>query len=255
MKILLLSDHATSHTIKWAKSLSKEGLDICVFSLSGANTDSYSSDASIRIVQLEFNDATFKSTSTSSKWKYLKCVPQLKRLIAEFKPDIVHAHYATSYGLLGVLSGFHPLITSVWGSDVYDFPQVSYLHRKMLRFNLKRADKILSTSHVMKNETLKYVDADIEVTPFGIDIDEFKPNKVNSLFEENDLVVGTIKTLEAKYGISYLIKAFGIVKARNAQLPLKLLIVGGGTQEKKLKQLVSDLKLVDDVVFYRQNSF
>ena len=46
---------------------------------------------------------------TSSKLSYLKFVGTLKKAIAQFKPDVVHAHYATSYGLIGALTGFHPL--------------------------------------------------------------------------------------------------------------------------------------------------
>ena len=49
-----------------------------------------------------------------SKLNYLKVLPELKKVIAGFKPDILHAHFATSYGLLGALSGFHPFILSVW---------------------------------------------------------------------------------------------------------------------------------------------
>lgn len=136
----------------------------------------------------------------------------MKKVITEFKPDILHAHYASSYGLLGALSGFHPYIISVCGSDVFDFPNTSFLHKIVLKYNLSVADKILSTSNVMAIETSKYTNKEIIVTPFGIDLDKFKPLSVKTIFNKENIVIGTITILEEKYGIEYLIRAFAIVK-------------------------------------------
>ena len=80
-------------------------------------------------------------------------------------------------------------------------------------------------------------------------MDKFKPLNVNSLFDKNDIVIGTIKTLEEKYGIEYLIKAFAIVKNKYHNLPLKLLIVGDGSLSENLKNLVHDLNIEEETVF------
>jgi glycosyltransferase involved in cell wall biosynthesis len=183
------------------------------------------------------------------KIKYLKSLTTLKKAIKSFNPDIIHAHYATSYGLLGTLSKFHPYIISVWGSDIYDFPHRSFIHKKIVEFNLFRADKILSTSKVMAKETQKYTGKDVEVTPFGIDLQFFKPAKVQNLFEEKNIIIGTVKTLEEKYGIEYLIRAFKILKDKRLDLPIKLLIVGGGSQELYLKDLTKELGIEKDTIF------
>ncbi len=119
----------------------------------------------------------------------------------------------------------------------------------MLMYNLKKADKILSTSHVMAKETNLYTDKNIEVTPFGIDTEQFKPMEVQSLFAKDDIVIGTIKTLEKIYGIEYLIKAFKILSDKHKELPLKLLIVGGGSLHVKLKELAKSLNLEDKTIF------
>ena len=59
----------------------------------------------------------------------MKFVGTLKTAIAQFKPDVVHAHYATSYGLIGALSGFHPFVISAWGTDVMKFPQKNFINK------------------------------------------------------------------------------------------------------------------------------
>src|SRR5690606_14490213 len=120
-----------------------------------------------------------------SKLNYLKAYRQVKRIIREFKPDILHAHYASSYGLIGALSSFHPFVLSVWGADIYNFPHISPLHNAIIRYNIRKADMILSTSKIMKTETMKYTPKEIVVTPFGIDIEKFYPKKVKRRSEEH----------------------------------------------------------------------
>lgn len=247
IKLLLLMDASSPHSIKWATSLARQGFDLVIFSLGDVSVKSYESFKNIRLVTL--GQKVTRNEGAWSKLKYLHGLSFLREVINDFKPDIVHAHYATSYGLLGALSGFHPLVTSVWGSDVFSFPNKSLLHKWMLKYNLKKAEKILSTSHVMAEETRKYTSKNIEVTPFGIDLAVFKPELVASPFAPGDIVIGTVKALEEQYGIEYLIRAFHQVRSSYPQLPLKLLIVGGGSLESYLKALASDLGRDDCVVF------
>ena len=147
MKLLILADPNSSHTIKWVTSLAKWGIDIMLIGLGNLMVKSYEPYPNIKIemigAKVTRDEGSFKKIS------YLKAVPYIRKKIKEFKPDIVHSHYASSYGLLGALSSFHPFIVSVWGSDVYSFPDKSVLHRKVLEYVLKKADIICSTSHTM----------------------------------------------------------------------------------------------------------
>lgn len=248
MKILLLSDCNSVHTLKWARSLSNYGLDIVVFSLGKLKITDYK-DTRVKIIDSKSN---IRKKGFLSKIWYLGALFNLKKVIKKEQPDIVHAHYATSYGLLGALIGFNPFILSVWGSDIYDFPKKTFLHKTIVKFNLKRADKILSTSKVMAKEIKKYTNKPIDITSFGVDVCKFKPEKVKSLFDSEDIVIGTIKSLEEVYGVSHLIKAFKILVDKNLEYQLKLLLVGGGSLDSALKKLVTDLNLEKRVVFTGQ---
>ncbi len=247
MRLLLLSDPNSVHTIKWAKSLAQKNIDIVTFGLGDFHVKDYDNIKNIKVITL--NEVITRDEGSFTKLKYLRALPIIKNIMREFKPDIVHAHYASSYGLLGALSGFSPFVLSVWGSDVFSFPKKTFLHKTLLKYSLKKADKILSTSHVMATETSQYTDKNIEVTPFGIDMEQFCPTEVKSLFAKDDIVIGTVKTLEEKYGIEYLVKAFKIVCDKHPHLPLKLLIVGGGSLEEKLKQLTKDLNIEERTIF------
>lgn len=248
MKILILSTALSSHTIKWVRSISEEN-EVVLFSLPTPDYEINNGFLNLRIESLHIRGDVTMTEGLYGKFKYFEALPAVKRIIKNFKPDILHAHWATSYGLIGALSGFHPFILSVWGADVFDFPGKSFLHRKIVEFNLRKADRILSTSEIMAKETLRYTDKPITVTPFGIDTGIFRSRIVENIFERDSIVIGTIKTLEKKYGIDILINAFSVVRKNNPGLKLKLLIVGGGSEEESLRQLTRDLHIDADTVF------
>lgn len=91
--------------------------------------------------------------------------------------------------MLARLSG-KKYILSVWGSDVYDFPNENILKKHLIKKNLNKASVILSTSKDMKLEAKKFTDKEIIVTPFGVDINEYRPMEVERI---SDFTVGTIK--------------------------------------------------------------
>lgn len=181
-------------------------------------------------------------------FNYFHC----RKVLHDIKPDILNAHYASGYGLMGLMADYHPYALSVWGADVYDFPYYSSIHMWITLKILNSSDAILSTSNVMAEQVKRIYSSkkDIYITPFGVDTTLFRSNKENHS-STSSLVVGTVKTLESKYGIDTLIKAFSIVyqykEKYSREICLK--IVGSGSEEKRLKQLVDDLNLNEVVEF------
>lgn len=248
-RILLLADINSSHIHKWAGGLSEAGFKIGVFSITRDMTGWLKKFPSIQLYCKKNIKPGVFHASEFMKIQFITLLPEVKRAIKDFKPDIVHAHYATSYGLLGALSGFKPLFISLWGSDVYQFPEKSLFHAALLRFNLSRAERIFSIGYIMAEQIRKYTKGEVEVIHWGIDPDIFRPMSVQGLFEKNCIVIGTVKKLEKIYGIDFLIKAFGIIKQKLPSTKLKLLLVGDGTQRNNLENLVAELGLKQDVVF------
>lgn len=255
LKILFLADADSVHTWRWATALSRKGFQIGIFSLRIPSALVYPSELAIQIDSPVIGrHKPGASASTFSKLSYVMAMTRLRKLVKEFKPDIVHAHYASSYGLLGSLLGYKPFVLSVWGSDVFDFPRNSPFHKLVFKYNLKKANRILSTSHVMAIEIGKYSSRPVNVIPFGVDLNHFKPGPAVSIFEKDDVVIGTIKSLEKVYGIEYLIRAFIILKKNHPEIPLKLLLVGDGSQHEVLEKLCADEDIANDVFFAGQQS-
>lgn len=247
MKVVLLAPANSIHTVQWAKYLSKEGVEINIISQHSKSEDMPSN---IPVYLLPFRGLV----------GYFMNVPKVKNILKEINPDIVHAHYASGYGTTARLVDFHPYILSVWGSDVYDFPYKSKLHHWLIRKNLYSANRLTSTSYCMMEQTLKIAPdlKPFDVVPFGVDMQKF--TKLNNVKIQNEIVIGTVKTLSEKYGIDLLIQAFAILKEKlTVSRPeiankLKLRIVGGGKQRAELEHLAQNLNLKNYITFIGQVS-
>ena len=244
MKILLLSDTFSEHTEKWALGLANNGAEIGIFSFNRASYEWYHHP---RITVFFEPEKSINAESTLTKLAYLKYVTVLKKIIKHFKPDILHAHYATSYGLVGALSNFHPFIISSWGTDVMKFPNKNFVAKSILKYNFRKADLLCATSPTISDCIKDVITKDVTVVPFGVDVNDFSPRKVPSLFQEGDFVLGSIKPLETLYNIDILIDSFIILKPKYPKL--KLLIVGSGSSESELKEKVKKAEINDFVIF------
>ncbi|MDP2385894.1 MAG: glycosyltransferase [Bacteroidota bacterium] len=246
MKILLLSNSASEHTQRWAIALANHGIEVGIFSLNPSSKDWYKDFSLITIIYEPDNSINNKKLAI--KLSYITNVGKLKKAIKAFQPNIVHAHYATSYGMLGMLSKFKPFIISVWGADVYDFPKKSLANKLLLKTIINSADRICSTSNCMKEVTKQFTSKEITVIPFGVETSKFEKLNV-PLLDKKEITIGIIKSLEKKYGIDVLITAFSNVVNRINEKDLKLLIVGGGSKRKEYEALVDNLKIKDRVTF------
>lgn len=240
MKILLLSGANSIHTARWANGLASRDIQVHLVS---AHQNAHELDSRVHLHLLK----------NKAPLGYFSAVFEARRLIKQIQPGLVNAHYATGYGLLARLVGFKPTLLSVWGSDVYDFPEKSFLHRWLLKGNLKSATAIASTSHCMARKTAEtFQHKKVFITSFGIDETIFAPTvKPEEL--QNQIVLGTVKTLKSKYGIDVLIQAFAQAwKTLGSPEHVKLEISGGGPDLELLQNLAQDLGVSKQVLFHGQ---
>lgn len=237
MKLLLLASPSSTHIVKWANSLAQNNIDITIYGFGDFDINLY--NEKVKIIS-DFNNSSVRSKSDGSFYKliYLRYLKNLNKILKEFKPDILHSHYISSYGLLGSLTRFNPHITSVWGNDIFIFPKKSILHKKSIKFVLKNSEMIFGTSKAIADETSLYTNKNINIIPFGIDTNIF----INNSNEKKEIItIGTVKALEEFYGIDILLKAFKIVYDKIKDKKLQLLIVGGGSKFNEYKELAQNL--------------
>lgn len=241
MRICFVGPANSGHIIKWCTWFNKHGHDVHVISFSKGE---------IPNTTVHFIDVgVYAASSDFAKIKYLFSGKQIKKIIDEIKPDIVNAHYATSYGTALALSGVKNYVLSVWGSDVYDFPKKSFLHKALVKYSLKKATHLFSTSKAMADEASKYTNKKFEITPFGVDMDLFNPSKRTRPRNRKPFIVGTVKTLSFTYGIDKLLQAAAILQKEHPDLDLQVRIAGDGPQADEYYKLAKQLGLEENTFF------
>jgi glycosyltransferase involved in cell wall biosynthesis len=241
MKVCYLGENGSVHNQKWIQALSaRKDIELHVLTFS-------------RGVLFEDAEYHFLKSYTGGRADYLLNLPRVRSLVRQIGPDVLHAHYATSYGFMGACSQFHPYVITGWGADIFDTAK-NPLMKRLLQYSFGKADAITVLSGITRREISKLTDKEVELIPFGVDTGKFTPAvKTNP----DKITIGTIRTLSSKYGVEYLIRAFARLYPLYPHVHLE--IVGDGELRGSLTALAQTLGVSDRVTFHgfisQQNDF
>ena len=115
MKICFIAPANNYHTQKWCHWFRNRGHQIDVISftegeIEGCTVHYINSGAGVR-------------GSDAQKLKYLFQARKVHENVNEIKPDVINAHYATSYGTVAALANLPPYYLSVWDRIYTIFPR------------------------------------------------------------------------------------------------------------------------------------
>lgn len=229
--VLYVGPPASIHLRRWAQAAAEAGFNVVI---SGRGTAP--------------SDQVFEPLPASyGRLGFLAALPALRQLIRSLRPDVVHAHFASSYGVLTVAAtrGLRvPLVITCWGSDVLRAAGRSAFVRAATSAALRQADLVTAMSFEMAEGLIGdgVSPARLIVLPFGADLAVFsREPRVERLVD----VVST-RALERQYRVDILLRA--LADARLRRLVGRVMIAGEGTQEKYLRSLAAALGL-SSVVF------
>jgi len=231
MKLMYIAIGGSSHTRKWVEYFRDAGSKVLLVSFYPCQPIA---GVEVRVLKCR------------NRASMLMKLPRVKKLIAEFQPDILHAHYASSCGLVGALTGFRPFVLSTWGDDIMVFPHKSPLHRLLVSWVIKKADYVTATGAMLgrHTEALTNGTKDVQVISFGVDIERFSVVKRQ---EHKVFQIGAVRNLMPKYGLEYLIRATARLIAKNHKVHLTL--IGPGYLRTKLESLCRELGIQKEVTF------
>lgn len=248
MKVLFLSAGNSIHTVKWVNALAKRGHEVHLVYNRGHEPTNDLIEKSVLQRCLKYSGFA----------GYYLNAGELSKITKKIKPDVINAHYASGYGTLSRRAKIGPVLLSIWGSDVYDFPYESKWKHRILEKNVRYATMIASTSYCMAEQLKKVVrDAtlDITITPFGIDLKLFDKVSEKNKRESNTIVIGNIKALEPIYGLEELCLAIKSLLEELQQKEhwagkIQVEIYGSGSQKEELEKLIQKLG-IEDTIFLR----
>ncbi len=171
---------------------------------------------------------------------------QLRRLLTNLRPDLVHAGPIQDLAFLAARAGFHPLLTMSWGFDLMKDAYQSPLRRWQTRYTLKRSDYLTLDCQATADRAAAFgfPRERICVFPWGVDLDFFSPQ--NSVVPgkswraaqgwEEKTVLLCLRSWEPNYGVDVLARAFARAVEENPQL--RLILLGDGSQGPKIRALL-----------------
>ena len=121
-KVFFISAASSIHTVKWVNSLS-EDYEVHLI---------YCNNHQPKIDSVNKNVILHKLHFKAPIGYYLNSI-ELRKLYKKIHPDIINVHYASGYGTLARISRIKPVLLSIWGSDVYDFPNQSKIKNRILK--------------------------------------------------------------------------------------------------------------------------
>jgi glycosyltransferase involved in cell wall biosynthesis len=194
-----------------------------------------------------------------ARWKDApSLVTDLKRVIRQVKPDVIHAGPIQSAALLAALVGFSPLVSMSWGSDLLLDAGRDWKMRLATRYTLSKTTVLAGDCEAVRQKAgeFGFPAERVILFPWGVDLQRFSPGAPSDLRQrlgwEDAFVILSLRTWEPLYGVDGVAKAFCLAAKQDPRL--RLLLLGNGSQAEEIRKILAENNLVDRVHFGGQVS-
>jgi glycosyltransferase involved in cell wall biosynthesis len=177
----------------------------------------------------------------------------LKQTIRRVKPDLIHAGPIQTCALLVALSGFQPLVSMSWGSDLMKDAEESRRMHWATHTALQHSRLLLADCRVVqqKAESFGFPAERTVLFPWGVDLDHFQPSSDqewrNRRGWQDAFILISVRSWEPLYGVDVMAKAF--VQACREIQELRLILLGNGSQATLIRQILEQGGVSDRVFF------
>jgi glycosyltransferase involved in cell wall biosynthesis len=174
-------------------------------------------------------------------------VLDLRARLRQFRPDVLHAHYALGYGTWGALSGFRPLVVTCMGSDLLLAPTQSWKSYVKVQLAMRMASLVtVNAGHLAAAAVRLGASAErVARVVQGVFPDIYYPAQRPATPAEP--VVLSTRQLHPIYRLDDLLRAAARLAGQGQRF--RLHIAGGGPEEPKLRTLARQLGLDERVEF------
>lgn len=238
MRILFLGEPASANTLTWINGLRDEGCDVDV--------------ASVR-VDSDADAFPIGDPKLPPRIRVMFGVRDLKRIIADRRPDVLLAYRITSYGFLAARTGFQPLVLAAQNERITYMDRPSFWREKILtycsKYAIRKARLIHAWGDNIRQGLLSFGadDDKIMVKHRGIDVDVFQPG-AKSLADPGDSpVFVSTRSLTHEYLLDELIRSFAVVLKTRPNA--RLVMIGDGLERAALEAYATDLGITDNIRF------
>lgn len=246
-RVLYFSRDFTNHDFRFLTSLANTEMDVYYLRLEKMNTSLNENSLSEKITILP----TLLPNENNGTSLFLHQLDLLDEIIKQINPDIIHAGPIQSCGFLSALTGFSPLITMSWGSDILVDSEKDFLWQWVTEYTLNKTSVFIGDCEAVKKKAIRFGVSESRITifPWGIDLQKYQPGNNqpfrNKLGWTDQFVLLSLRSWEKIYGVDIVAKAF--VAASVAEPNLRLILLGKGSQETEIKRIFEDAGMIDRV--------
>ena len=184
---------------------------------------------------------------------------KIRKLIRDFKPDIVHTHAAKA-GAVGRLAAAHegvPVIIHTFHGHVfhsYFSPAKTRVFLEIERYLAKRTTKIITLSEIQKHELSSIYKVappeKFEIIPLGFDLEKFetgqeaKRKQFRQAYNvaDDEIAIGIVGRLVPVKNHRLFLKALSIVATKTSK-KIRAFIIGDGEQRNSIELFANELGL------------
>ena len=244
LKIIYFSKNYTPHDHRFLSSLSKTQHEIFYLKL-----EANQRQVEDRSVPEKVQQILWKGGQREFRWRDLpRLTFDFRRLTKEIKPDLIHAGPIQTCAFIAALSGFRPILTMCWGYDLAQDAERNSWMKWITRYTLKRSAYFTSDAQFTRDKAVAFgMDpAKTVIFPWGVDIEHF----TQKTFKRSNVRTFTLfcnRTWESIYGVDVLARAFVKVAANDPNV--NLILLGGGSQGARIRQILMNGGVLDRVHF------
>lgn len=241
MKIMYFSLGDTTHDIHFVSALGKTEHEVSLFGFEG-----WSGKWLEWILRSKFN------SFIENMFRLPSQVREFKKLIADIAPDVVHAGPLHGSAFRVALSGFHPLVTLSWGSDLMLEAERNLATRWITRYTLAHTDVLCGDSKCIHEKAKRFgYKGPYFQFPWGVDLEAFSPGVFKDLRERlgwnDNTIFLSIRSLEPLYDVDCIVNAF--ILAEKKRPDIRLLVYGSGSRLTALRDALKSAGILHKTYF------
>jgi len=260
VRILYFTRDYTPHDHRFLTSLAESGQEVFFLRLErrGRQLEDRSLPPSV-------TQAAWRGGKSPFRWRDLPILLRsLRGVLRDIQPDILHAGPIQTAAFLAALTGFRPLVSMSWGSDLLVDADQSRWYRWVTRYTLRRSTVLAGDCEAVRSKavSLGFPAQRIFTFPWGIDLSRYAPawssvgtssaanmeqasSLRNRLGWQDHFVVLSLRSWEPVYGIDVLLNGFA--RAARENRDLRLLLLGGGSRAPLVHQVIQNNDLANRV--------
>ena len=246
LRLAFLGDPSSVHLQRWLEAFVSRGHAVAMLEPMGDEERPAPSAGLPGVTRLPFRPLPARLGLGS----VLSSRADLRRHVAAWRPDVLHAHYARRPAWHAWLSGRRPYMVTVWGSDVLVTGSMTRAGRLATQLALRDATLVTAASeHLTSSAIALGARPDrIRRAQFGVDTSRFRPGPGATALRD-ELGIGSARVVFSPRILAPLYRHEVVIEAL-AQLPDDVLVLStamraDAVERNRLEDLAASLGVAD----------